>query len=79
MPHFVSVGHILQSTALVATVPERLALKLVDPFDLTLRTHPVNLPEAPINLFWHAKVHREPMNQWLRSVVFELFGADQAS
>ena len=79
VPHFVSVGHILQSTALVATVPERLAFKLTAPFGLTLRTHPVKLPEAPINVFWHAKVHREPANQWLRRVVFELFGADQAS
>lgn len=78
VPHFVNVGHILQSTALVATVPERLAFKLTAPFGLTLRTHPVNLPVAPINVFWHAKVHREPANQWLRRVVFEMFGADQA-
>ena len=76
VPHFVSVGHILQSTALVATVPERLALKLVEPFGLTLRTHPVKLPEVPIHVFWHAKANREPVNQWLRAMVFELFGAD---
>lgn len=75
VPHFVSVGHILQSTALVATVPERLALKLIAPFGLALRPHPVKSPEAPINVFWRAKVHREPVNQWLRTVVFELFGA----
>ncbi len=78
VPHFVSVGHILQGTGLVATVPERLALKLVEPFELTLRTHPVKLPEAPINMFWHAKVHREPANQWLRNMVVDLFGADNA-
>lgn len=77
VPHFVSVGHILQGTALVATVPERLARKLVEPFGLALRAHPVKLPEAPINVFWHAKVHREPVNQWLRSMVFQLFGSDQ--
>lgn len=79
VPHFVSVGHILQRTGLVATVPERLALQLVEPFGLTLRTHPVKLPDAPINMFWHAKVHREPANQWLRNMVVELFGADQAN
>jgi DNA-binding transcriptional LysR family regulator len=79
VPHFVSVGHILQSTALVATVPERLALKLIEPFGLALRPHPVKLPEAPINVFWHAKVHREPVNQWLRTVVFELFGSGQTA
>jgi len=76
VPHFVSVGHILQRTALVATVPERLAETLVEPFDLTLRPHPVTLPDAAINMFWHAKVHREPANQWLRGVIFDLFGSD---
>ncbi len=79
VPHFVSVGHILQGTALVATVPERLALKLVGPFGLVFRTHPVKLPEAPISMFWHAKVHREPFNQWLRGLVFELFGGDSTA
>ncbi|HWL28525.1 MAG TPA: LysR family transcriptional regulator [Burkholderiaceae bacterium] len=76
VPHFVSVGHILQRTALVATVPERLAETLVEPFDLTLRPHPVALPDAAINMFWHAKVHREAANQWLRGVIFDLFGTD---
>ncbi|HVR53075.1 MAG TPA: LysR family transcriptional regulator [Pseudorhodoferax sp.] len=79
VPHFVSVGHILQRTALVATVPERLAETLTEPFGLTWRRHPVKLPVATINVFWHAKVHREPANQWLRRVVFELFGQDQAT
>lgn len=78
VPHFVSVGHILQRTALVATVPERLAQTLTGPFDLTLRTPPVKLPEVPINVFWHAKVHRSPISQWLRGLVFELFGATAA-
>jgi DNA-binding transcriptional LysR family regulator len=77
VPHYVSVGHILQRTALVATVPERLANTLVEPFSLTFRTHPVKLPDAPINVFWHAKVHREPSSQWLRGVIFELFSANQ--
>jgi DNA-binding transcriptional LysR family regulator len=74
IPHFVSVGHILQRSDLVATVTERLAESLADPFGLTWRPHPVELPEIAINVFWHAKVHRSPAHQWLRTVVFELFG-----
>jgi DNA-binding transcriptional LysR family regulator len=73
VPHFVGVGHILQSTDLVATVTERLAQQLAEPFGLTYRAHPVALPEIGINAFWHAKAHRSPANQWLRRVVFELF------
>ena len=79
IPHFVSVGHILRRTDMVATVTERLAESLVEPFDLTFRPHPIDLPEIAINVFWHAKVHRSPAHQWLRRVVFDLFGEDKAS
>lgn len=76
VPHFVGVGHILQGTDLVATVTEKLAERLAGPFGLTYRPHPVKLPEAAINAFWHAKAHRSPAHQWLRRVVFELFADD---
>jgi DNA-binding transcriptional LysR family regulator len=79
IPHYVSVGHLLRRTDMVATVTERLAESLVEPFDLTYLPHPVELPEIAINVFWHAKVHRSPAHQWLRGVVFDLFGDKQAS
>jgi len=79
IPHFVGVGHILQRTDLVATVTERLADSLAEPFGLAYRPHPVELPEIAINVFWHAKVHRSPAHQWLRTVVFELFGGAGAA
>lgn len=79
VPHFVSVGHILQATDLVATVTEKLAERLAGPFGLTYLPHSVALPEVAINAFWHAKVHRSPANQWLRRVVFELFADDRVA
>lgn len=72
VPHFVAVGHILQSTDMVATVPERLADSMVKPFNLKYVAHPVKLPQIAINLFWHAKYHKDPANQWLRSLIFDL-------
>jgi len=71
VPHFVAIGHILQSTDMVATVPERLAEKMATPFNLRYVNHPVKLPQIAINLFWHAKYHKDPANQWLRSLVFD--------
>jgi len=73
VPHFVAIGHILQATDMVATVPERLAERMVEPFGLVYVAHPAALPEVAINAFWHAKVHKAPANQWLRGVVFDLF------
>ena len=79
VPHFVAVGHILQTTDLVATVPERLAQHLQEPFELVYRPHPAQLPDIAINAFWHAKAHRSPANRWLRGMVFDLFAEDGGS
>jgi DNA-binding transcriptional LysR family regulator len=73
VPHFVAVGHILQATDLVATVPERFAQRMLQPFGLAAVPHPAGLPEAGINVFWHARYHKEPANQWLRGLVCERF------
>ncbi|SFB38334.1 DNA-binding transcriptional regulator, LysR family [Collimonas sp. OK607] len=73
VPHFVAVGHILSTTDMVATVPERYARECLAPFGLKYVHHPVALPEIGINVFWHAKYHKEPGNQWLRSVIFDTF------
>jgi DNA-binding transcriptional LysR family regulator len=72
VPHFVAVGHILHHTDMVATVPERLALALAGPFELAYVSHPATLPEIAINLFWHAKYHKDPANEWLRALVFRM-------
>jgi hypothetical protein len=60
---------------MIATVPERFASRCVGPFGLTYVTHPAKLPEIAINVFWHAKFHREPGNQWLRSLIFNTFSS----
>ena len=66
-----AVGHILHHNDMVATVPERLAQALAGPFELAYVTHPAALPEIAINLFWHAKFHKDPANEWLRGLVFK--------
>jgi DNA-binding transcriptional LysR family regulator len=78
VPHYVSVGHILQGSDLIATVPERLADRLLGPFGLAKVPHPAKLPDIAINVFWHAKYHRSPDNRWLRGVLFELFSDGKA-
>ncbi len=73
VPHFVAIGHILQASDLIATVPERLAARMAEPFGLVSTRHPAPLPQAAIHAFWHARFHRDPANQWLRGLFFELF------
>jgi DNA-binding transcriptional LysR family regulator len=73
VPHFIAVGHILQSTDLIATLPERFAERCREPFGLSVSPHPIPLPEIAINLFWHAKYNRDPANLWFRQLLVELF------
>jgi len=73
VPHFVGVGHILEASDLVATLPERMAQRITGPFGLHYLPHPVKLPEASIDLFWHARMQRDPGHQWLRRQIVELF------
>ncbi|MEZ2720623.1 LysR family transcriptional regulator [Paenalcaligenes hominis] len=73
IPHFIAVAHILQSTDLIATVPERFANSCLGPFDLISLPLPIDLPEIAINLFWHSKYHRDTANKWFRQLVFDLF------
>lgn len=73
VPHFVAVGPILQSTDLIATVPERFAERIQNAFGLASSPHPVRLPDIAINLFWHAKFNRDPANLWLRQLFVQLF------
>ncbi len=79
VPHFIAVGHILRSTDLVATVPERFAELCREPFGLTLSPTPIHLPEIAINMFWHARFNQDPASLWLRQQVVELFGEGESA
>jgi DNA-binding transcriptional LysR family regulator len=73
LPHFIAVGHVLQTTDLIATLPERFAQRCEVPFGLVISPHPARLPDIAINLFWHAKFNRDLANMWLRQLFVELF------
>ncbi|WP_321794861.1 LysR family transcriptional regulator [Caballeronia sp. J97] len=73
VPHFVAVGHILQTTDLIAVVPAAYAERTLQPFGLEASPCPIKIPDIVINVLWHAKNHREPGNQWIRQMIFDSF------
>ncbi|PQZ72098.1 LysR family transcriptional regulator [Achromobacter sp. MYb9] len=73
VPHFMAVGPVLAATDMIAVVPRRFADCACEPFGLATAPCPVKIPESVINVFWHARSHREPANQWLRQVVVDEF------
>jgi DNA-binding transcriptional LysR family regulator len=79
IPHFASVGYLLHETDLITTVPRRLVNRCAGPFGLSFVPVPFELPSIPINLFWSARYHRDPANQWLRTMMVETFNKEEAA
>ncbi|MBN3807631.1 LysR family transcriptional regulator [Paraburkholderia sp. Ac-20347] len=73
IPHFAAVSHILGETDLISTLPGRLVNRSIVPFNLSWAPLPVKLEPIPLNVFWSAKYHRDPANQWLRGLLFDTF------
>jgi len=74
--HYAALGHVLGSTDLLATVPERFAQRVTEPFQLVTRPLALPLPTSTIAQLWHAHLHRDPGHQWLRALVAQLFGSE---
>ena len=69
VPHFVALADVLESSDLIATVPEAFAMRSVKHFNLAYGDHPVALPPIDISLLWHKRHHRDPANRWLRDLI----------
>ncbi len=79
VPNYVALGHVLSSTDLVATVPERFAERVVAPLDLLVRPLPVRIARTGIHQFWHASTHRDRAHRWLRALIAATFGDNAAT
>jgi DNA-binding transcriptional LysR family regulator len=77
VPHYVALGGVLQNSDLIATVPERFADRILQPYNLVKRNLPIAVDESAIHQFWHGRLHRDPGHQWLRGCISNLFGDDK--
>ncbi len=66
VPHFLFLRSVLESTDLVAMLPERLvcgssALQVIEA--------PLEVPGYEMAMLWHERSHRDPAHQWLREQI----------
>lgn len=73
LPHFISAPYIVAKTDLIATVTEKLALQTAETMGLIVKPHPVAIPPAQINMFWHRRYHQETGSIWFRNLIHEMF------
>jgi DNA-binding transcriptional LysR family regulator len=75
VPTFMAAAFVASRTDNVATLPAGIAAELGDAFGLKVFATPTRLPRIDVAQHWHERFHREPGNQWIRSVFTELFAA----
>lgn len=73
IPSFLGLSLIVASTPLLALVPNHLGEILARHGDIKLLRPPVTLPSYDVTLYWHERYHQDPANQWIRSVIADLF------
>jgi DNA-binding transcriptional LysR family regulator len=71
VPHFTSVPFIVAASDLIATVPERLALKFAGPLRLQVLGAPLAIPPFRLTLLWHERFTSDPAHRWLRELIAE--------
>lgn len=72
VPSFLAVAQIVAETELIATVPRYYALAMQSREPIRHMDVPYGLPGYSVHQYWHARLHREPGNVWLRKTIADL-------
>lgn len=70
-PCFLVAPHVVATSDLVATLPERLAGAFAATLPLRAFDPPFELAAPEAAMLWHERVHEDPAHRWLRRVVTE--------
>jgi DNA-binding transcriptional LysR family regulator len=76
LPGFLGLAPIVASTDLIATVPRHIGETLAAANGLTVCECPFSIPTFTVKQHWHARLHHDAANQWLRGVCQQLFQSD---
>jgi DNA-binding transcriptional LysR family regulator len=71
--NFLSLLPIIESTDLIATVPQDLADFCVQHGQVRTVPTPVKAPVIDVQLHWHQRLQKDPGHAWLRSAIYRLF------
>ena len=71
VPYFFAALATVAATALIATVPRRIALAKAPHFGLTTFEPPVEIRHFPVRMAWGARMAGDPSVAWLRRQVAE--------
>ncbi|NDY90337.1 LysR family transcriptional regulator [Ideonella sp. TBM-1] len=75
LSHFMSLLPLIETSDLVATVPQDLAQICQRYARIRVLAAPIEAPDIPVHQFWHRRAHKDAACAWLRTQVQGLFGS----
>ncbi|SER72786.1 DNA-binding transcriptional regulator, LysR family [Pseudomonas sp. NFACC02] len=78
VPHHLSSAHLVLQSDMVWTLPVALGRTLAQFYPLVIKPVPLHIPSFDIDLYWHDRFHRDPLNKWLREMVSGVLKRQQA-
>ena len=76
--HWTSVPALVADSDLLGLVPERLARTWERGYGLRVHELPVQVPELPFTLVWHASRQGDPAQRWLRELIVRELSSEAA-
>jgi DNA-binding transcriptional LysR family regulator len=71
VPHFFAALEIVSKTDHMILLPSHFIRRYVSKDKFSVISAPFECPEIEISMFWHARMHHDPMHQWFRNFVYE--------
>lgn len=71
MPHFFAALEIIANTDFMILLPEHFVRRYVDLEKFAIIRPPFEIPMFDISMFWHARMHHEPLHSWFRKFVYD--------
>lgn len=71
MPHFFAALEIIATTDFMILLPEHFVRRYVDANKFAIIDPPFEIPTFDVSMFWHARMHHEPLHIWFRKFVYE--------
>lgn len=70
---FLTAPWAVTTSSYIVTLPRRLAVTFSKQIPLNFYESPVELPRFRISQIWHPRSHNEPLCQWFRNQIFQMF------
>jgi len=70
-PSFLALPFLLETSDMVACVPERLASRMKRMARIEIFDIPLELPLFDVRMLWHPRTQHAPAHEWLRRAVVE--------